>query len=189
MSSDISIIDDSIKVDFIDESLEMLGDIHDQFARLESEPGNVDALNIIYRTMCSINGNCAYFGLMKIKKLAHELESLMYEVRLGIISVSSDLKDVILSSCDYLVKMFVRIKDKSNDLENDTEFDEMLQRVTMFSDKDKSDVDVIWNDLKQTVTELESIPALGDSVDLLVRKISSLISKTDELKSHKTKMI
>ncbi len=71
MANPIFDVDPELLNGFIDDSLDDLVSLDGLFVRLETEPGNLEIIQSIFRPVHSIKGNSAFFGLLKLKKLAH----------------------------------------------------------------------------------------------------------------------
>ena len=82
-------IDSALLAEFIDESVEGLEQVSDLFVELEADPDNMETIQAIFRPVHSIKGNAAYFGLMKTKTLAHEMETVLDLMRKSALSPST----------------------------------------------------------------------------------------------------
>lgn len=89
--------------DFIDESLEAIAPIPEKFIKLEEDPSNIEIIQEIFRPIHSLKGNAGYFGLMKTKALAHEMESVLDRLRKEKLAVSQTVIDALLSGIDIVV--------------------------------------------------------------------------------------
>lgn len=101
--------------DFIDESLEALATIPGLFVALEANPDQLNLLEAVFRPIHSLKGNAAYFGLMKIKALAHDLESVLDLLRKRVILPDRKIVDILLASIDELSHMLEQTRPNGSD--------------------------------------------------------------------------
>ena len=104
-------IDQSLIRDFLDESLDLLATIDNLLVVLETHPRDLDLINSIFRPIHSIKGNAPFFGLNKIRALAHDLESLLSLVRGQTRIPSKQLISVVLKGTDELRNMLNRVRE------------------------------------------------------------------------------
>lgn len=96
---------------FLDESMEGLALVESLFVRLETEPGDMDNINAIFRPVHSLKGNSAYFGLMKVKELSHKMETVLDALRKNTLQVSGAVIDALLPGVDLLKAMLARVRE------------------------------------------------------------------------------
>lgn len=108
MQSDTELLND-----FRVEALESLQQLEEQLLALEA--GDPDALDVVSRSMHSIKGNSSFFDLVHVNSLAHELESLLVEVRDGQVAVDNRLADIMLQGCDAIRLMLQALPDGVED--------------------------------------------------------------------------
>ena len=149
-------VDPQLRAEFIDESLEGLASLSSLYVTLESDPTHVDTVQAIFRVVHSIKGSAAYFELMKIKSLAHELETLLDMVRTGTLSASPDIVDTLLAGTDSLTVMFDRARRQEQEIEDQGEFDALVGRVTSAAQAKPVGEGPLWSGL------LDSLTAIGD---------------------------
>ena len=94
-------VDVEVLFSFLTEAREHLETIEDRILSLE---GNSDpkTVNEIFRSVHTIKGVAGFLNLFYIKKLSHELEFLLEELRSKTRSVDRSLVDVLLLGCDTL---------------------------------------------------------------------------------------
>lgn len=122
-------IDPALLAEFLDESYDMLSGLDSLFVKMEAEPGNVGNVEAIFRPIHSIKGNSAFFGFLKVKTLAHEMETLLDLVRKGGLSVSRQLIDVLLEGVDELRQMIERGRANEPEVTDETVFADLVSRV------------------------------------------------------------
>src|SRR5271166_373801 len=69
-------MDDLIR-EFLLESYENLDRLDQEFVKLETEPGNLELLKSIFRTIHTIKGTCGFLGFSKLEALTHAGENLL----------------------------------------------------------------------------------------------------------------
>jgi two-component system chemotaxis sensor kinase CheA len=97
--------DQEILTDFISESREHLENADLKIMSLETDPGNQESMNAIFRAFHSIKGVAAFLGLEGIRTLSHEVETLLDKVRSGTIKASGGMVDLWLESVDAMRKI------------------------------------------------------------------------------------
>ena len=85
--SDFSLDDPSFYEDFLVEAQEHFEMIEQNFLTLEEDPGNLDILNAIFRSVHTIKGASGFLGLAKVQSLSHIGENILDELRKGRMSV------------------------------------------------------------------------------------------------------
>ncbi|QFY42370.1 chemotaxis protein CheA [Candidatus Methylospira mobilis] len=86
---------------FITESRDLLRDMEQALLRLDTEPGNDDIINAIFRAAHTIKGSAGLFGLDFIVTFTHAAESVLDKVRDGEIDMDAGLVGLFLSVCDH----------------------------------------------------------------------------------------
>lgn len=103
MSIDIDI--DEITEVFIEESLEGLDIMEHGLLNLDIGAADPETMNSIFRAAHSIKGGGATFGFNEISEFAHDLETLLDEMRQGERAVTREGVDLTLQSVDCLRAM------------------------------------------------------------------------------------
>ncbi|MFK7824798.1 MAG: chemotaxis protein CheW [Oligoflexales bacterium] len=101
--------------EYIEESLELLDNVCDEF--LEIEKDNVQdqagVYKSIYRSMHTIKGSSQLYGIYHIGNVAHGLETCLDSVRKGKVNLSKNLLDRILIAIEYIRKKLESLYDHS----------------------------------------------------------------------------
>ncbi|MDR1840831.1 MAG: chemotaxis protein CheA [Holophagales bacterium] len=101
--SDSFIQDDpSFYEDFLVEAQEHFEMIEQNFLTLESNPGDLEILNGIFRSVHTIKGASGFLGLDKIQGLAHISENILDELRKGRMVVSPEVMEGLFDAVDLL---------------------------------------------------------------------------------------
>jgi two-component system chemotaxis sensor kinase CheA len=92
---------------FAAEAREHLAEMSRALVALESEPNNRDSLDAIFRSVHTIKGMAAAMGYEVATHLAHNIESVLDELRLEKRTVDSAVVDILLQSSDQLEEVVV----------------------------------------------------------------------------------
>lgn len=88
--------------DFVLEAREHLANIEQEILRLERAPEDSEAVHALFRSFHTIKGLAAIAGIETARKVAHQTESLLDDVRGGRRPVSGVLIGLALASADFL---------------------------------------------------------------------------------------
>ncbi|MCK5673163.1 MAG: chemotaxis protein CheA [Spirochaetales bacterium] len=113
----VVIEDMEILASFLSETNEHLENIETKIVSLE----NIDdpeIINEIFRSMHTIKGVASFLGLNKIKDLSHSLENLLDNLRDNLISINSELVDILLEGTDTLNQMINELEIWANSFED-----------------------------------------------------------------------
>ncbi|MBN1806865.1 MAG: chemotaxis protein CheA [Sedimentisphaerales bacterium] len=159
-------IDPELLAGFVDEALEGLVTLDSLFVKLEAEPSNLDAINAIFRPVHTVKGNSAFFGLMKVKGLAHEMETLLDLAKQEKLVPNQAIIDVLLEGVDCLREMLSRARDGQTEIENEEYFNELLQKVISAREAKEGVEDTVklWNDLFEKLEKAKTDFANLDSI-------------------------
>lgn len=94
--------DASLLGDFLSESREYLANAETALLLLESNPDDVEAINVVFRAFHTVKGTAAMLGLGEIAELAHHAETLLTRVRNREIACTGGYADLALRSGDAL---------------------------------------------------------------------------------------
>jgi len=90
---------------FIQEAQELLQELESSLLELEENTGDLDLVARIFRAMHTIKGSGAMFGFENIAHLVHDIETVYDKVRNGELTVSKEMLDYSLKSCDIIKEM------------------------------------------------------------------------------------
>lgn len=90
--------------DFIVEAREHLANVETQLLVFEQEGTDSDAVHSVFRSFHTIKGLAGFLELQAIQQTAHQIETLLDEVRNGRLRISADITDVILTGADFLIR-------------------------------------------------------------------------------------
>ncbi|MBN1649637.1 MAG: chemotaxis protein CheA [Spirochaetales bacterium] len=112
---------DKFKDTFREEAYELLVSLEDYLLQLEKDPANKDLISAVFRVMHTIKGSSAMFGFDQISTFTHEIESIMDEVRSGVIKVNNDIISLTLQSRDIIRELLDPGEKDDNKLKSDIE--------------------------------------------------------------------
>ncbi len=114
MSDDMGLYDDALET-FFAEANDMLQQIEDTLLILETDPGNRETINALFRAAHTIKGSAGLFGLNRIVNFTHQVESVLDRVRKNEITIDPNLSNVLLKSSDILSDLLQQAQDKGCD--------------------------------------------------------------------------
>ncbi len=88
------------------EAEEYLSEIEDIVLDMEQNPEDKEGINRLFRAIHTIKGSGAMFGFDDIAGFAHHMETVLDEVREGVVPVTTELINLILASRDQIKAMF-----------------------------------------------------------------------------------
>ena len=114
----MSIQDDETLQMYLEESLDHLSDIENDFLTIEENGADIDEdlVNKVYRAAHSIKGGAGFMGLTNIKDLTHEMENILGKIRSRKMVPTPDIVNVLLKASDAL-------NDLMEDILNSNEID------------------------------------------------------------------
>ncbi|MEQ1565094.1 MAG: chemotaxis protein CheA [Myxococcota bacterium] len=109
---------DEVIQEFLVESYENLDRLDQEFVQLEQEPGRLDLLSSIFRTIHTIKGTCGFLGLSRLEKMTHAGESLLSRLRDGQIALTPERVTALLAMVDRVREMLGEVERTKTDGEN-----------------------------------------------------------------------
>lgn len=100
-------LDDELLGEFINESREHLTTIEADLLAIEEGGANIDLelVNKVFRAAHSIKGASGYFGLVKVKELAHKAETVLDMMRSKKMAPNAEITNLLLTAFDQLRAM------------------------------------------------------------------------------------
>jgi two-component system chemotaxis sensor kinase CheA len=126
--------DSDIVQEFLAESYENLDRLDRDLVGLEKNPDDRDALAGVFRTIHTIKGTCGFLAFNKLEKVAHVGENLLTRLRDGQLTLNPEITTALLGMVDAVRQMLKEIAATGLDGEED------------------------YNDLRQTLTRLQTLP-------------------------------
>jgi len=98
----MEISQDIILKSFLVEGSEGLAQMEGAILELESNPGNAEIIQTIFRVVHSIKGNAGILDLSSLHAFSHSLENLLDKIRSRELSVNAEIVNILLQSVDVL---------------------------------------------------------------------------------------
>ncbi len=95
-------IDDSLVNDFLTESNELIEQLDVDLVRLETETGNTELLDQIFRALHTIKGAASFLNLDAMTSFTHAAEDALNKMRKGEVEVTEHVIDCMLKSVDII---------------------------------------------------------------------------------------
>ncbi len=96
--------DPALLTEFFHESQDHLEAADICLMRLETEPGDGESLNAVFRAFHTIKGVAGFLGFRNIQSFAHETENLLDKVRMGKVALNGNILDLVFEAVDSLKK-------------------------------------------------------------------------------------
>ncbi len=161
MSFDV-LIDPEVLAAFLDESDESLAGVDLSFVALETNPDDMETINGVFRAIHSIKGNSAFFGLMRVKRLSHQMEDLLSLMREKKVLAGRAQISCLLAGLDVLKRMLrnVRQGDPELDVADDPALEALIARLreaaTLGAAAPRQTWEAVWQDLRQLGEQIVS---------------------------------
>lgn len=88
--------------DFVTESLDLVEAAEAALLNLESDPGDLESVNTVFRAFHTIKGTSGFLGVKLISEVAHRAENLLSRMRDRVIRCSGGYADLSLRSVDMM---------------------------------------------------------------------------------------
>ncbi|MGM0418974.1 MAG: chemotaxis protein CheA [Thermodesulfobacteriota bacterium] len=129
-------VDPEILESFVDESLEGLESLDSYFIDLEKNPENTEIINSIFRPVHSIKGSSAFFGLLKVKSLAHHMEDLLDKIRQKKKFADPQTIKLLLASLDFLRNILENVRINQTESVDDQKLEDFNSRLVEALEED-----------------------------------------------------
>ncbi len=96
---------DELLADFVAETREMLEAIGGELVAWEAEPADNARLDVIFRFVHTVKGNCGFFDFPRLEKLSHAAEDALAECRAGRREPDRALVSAVLAIIDRIGEM------------------------------------------------------------------------------------
>lgn len=148
--------DETLQV-FIDESLEHLSDIENDFLAIEEAGADIDEelVNKVYRAAHSIKGGAGFMGLTNIKDLTHEMENILGKIRSREMIPNPEIVNIMLLASDALRDLINNIS-----ASNETDVSEHIEALRSIAQAGFSE------DEEASVEEMEEEGGSAQMIDL-----------------------
>ncbi len=119
--------------DFLIEAFEMIEQLDQDLVELESNPGDLELLNKIFRVAHTIKGSGSFLNFNVLTHLTHHMEDVLNKARHGDLSLTPDIMDVVLESIDLMKALLAAIRDTGSDANTGLELEGVVQRLDAIS--------------------------------------------------------
>lgn len=119
---------DQYKQLFIEEAKEHIDNLTRGLLIVERDPGNVDAINVLFRSAHTLKGSSAMMGFRDIAELTHKMEDILDGLRKGG-RVSSELVNVLLECVDALN---YRLDKLQNGIDEEINITSLIEKLNRF---------------------------------------------------------
>lgn len=106
----LSEVDTELMQEFLNGSEEHITGAETALIALEKNPRSMELINETFRHFHSLKGDAASMGISEIRDLAHEMESLLDELRVGSRSVTPELLDLLLDGLAALSRQMRQVE-------------------------------------------------------------------------------
>lgn len=100
-----------LKEDFLEESIQLLGDSEQAFLTLEDDKGNVELLDQIFRLAHNLKGTSRAVGFGGVAEFTHEMENLILKLKTGELEVTDSTVTVLLACNDHITHMIRTLRE------------------------------------------------------------------------------
>jgi two-component system, chemotaxis family, sensor kinase CheA len=115
------------KKQFVDEILGLLESLETDLLALESNPGDSQLIDSVFRAMHTIKGSSGMYGYKHISDFTHHLESIYQSIRDSQSQINKNISDVSLASLDHIRNL---INDENlTDPQNISKNEELLSAI------------------------------------------------------------
>jgi two-component system, chemotaxis family, sensor kinase CheA len=135
--------DPELLAGFFDETGESLAKVAELFVGLERSPHDLSIVEAIFRPVHSLKGNSAFFGFIGIKRLAHDMETVLDHVRKGRLAVSQDIITTLLAGLDGLRGMVERMMAGGQEVVDEAALEALIKRQRDIASLAEGQVDPI----------------------------------------------
>jgi len=151
-TTEVIIEDMDILASFLSETDEHLENIEAKIVSLENSE-DPETINEIFRSMHTIKGVASFLGLYKIKDLSHSLENLLDNLRDNLISIDSNLIDILLEGTDTLNNMMTELSVWANRFEDGNITEAFESEIEIISNLEKIKNFGTKSDIKESMPE------------------------------------
>jgi len=101
---------DELLADFTAETREMLEAVGGELVAWEADPSDSARLDVIFRFVHTVKGNCGFFDFPRLEKLSHAAEDALAECRAGRREPDRALVNAVLAIIDRIGEMTAAIE-------------------------------------------------------------------------------
>jgi two-component system chemotaxis sensor kinase CheA len=115
-----------VKLDFLAEAIQLLGDSEKAFLALESDKNNTSLMNEIFRLAHNLKGTSRAVGFGDVAEFTHEMENLILKLKEGHLEITDQIVSLLLECNDHVTVM---IKTLNMDLDSRFNSTEIIEKI------------------------------------------------------------
>ncbi|MDI3507886.1 MAG: two-component system, chemotaxis family, sensor kinase CheA [Clostridiales bacterium] len=143
---------------FIEETNEHLEAMNQELLKLDQHPGDIQAINEIFRAIHTIKGMAGSMQFNKMQRLAHDVENVLDALRKGEITATPDMLDLLFQCLDILQSQLESIASSGTDGDND--FTQIIDKLYAYLPANRQNTSAV---------EKSTPPSINQYVDNVVR--------------------
>lgn len=171
-------MDDIVK-EFLVESNENLDRLEKDFVALEKDPNDTTLLSSIFRAIHTVKGTCGFLDFVNLERVTHAGENLLSLLRDGVLTLTPELTNALLSMVDAVRTMLSIIETTEKDGEET--YDDLVKRLNALCEAPSHAVEVVVNEIPPAVVEeaesAKATPTASSSKDSSIRVEVGLLDR------------
>jgi len=175
MSDDKS-IDMDMMVGFIDEAMDDLYSVVQNFMDLRANGYDEATVQSLFRVFHSIKGNAAYFNLIQIKELSHAIEQVMEGIRQKKLAITDDVIALLIDGSNGVSKGFEVVRGEGPQAKLPQMVDDAKTAILRFLEKGSGQEDSTGA-LEEVISDLTAIQAGTSSAADVIKKYEEKLEK------------
>ena len=149
--------------DFCEEAADNLNEVETTLIELEGNEGSADLINQAFRAIHTVKGGARLLEVSKIEALAHQMESLLDDIRSQKISVDALVIDTLMDGKSALSNMINEVRN----LEKiETKINELVQQIYLLR-SNKNNISENFNNTKMTDLVSVGIDKIVNSTEII----------------------
>lgn len=157
--------------EFLVESYENLDQLDQDLVDLEQNPGDINILSSIFRTIHTIKGTCGFIGFTKLESVAHIGENVLGKLRDGELALNPSRTSALLAMVDAIRQMLDCIEKDRN--EGDVDYSALVNTLgKLLTDEGCAEVTAA-NATAKTIEEKKKEPAFVPATEKVDRRQAS----------------
>jgi two-component system chemotaxis sensor kinase CheA len=176
--SDDTLMDPEVLAAFLDESDDSLAGVDLRLVGMETTPDDAETINGIFRAIHSIKGNSAFFGLMRVKRLAHQMEDLLSLMRDKKVLPGRVEISCLLSGLDVLKEMLRNVRQGDPELSPDADLglEALITRIKAAAIAGTIAPPETWGHVWQDLLQLSELAKTPDDIAAFERLRRTLVT-------------
>jgi len=184
MSDDKS-TDMDMMVGFIDEAMDDLYSVVQNFMDLRANGYDEATVQSLFRVFHSIKGNAAYFNLIQIKELSHAIEQVMEGIRQKKLSITDDVIALLIDGSNGVSKGFEVVRGEGPQANLPQMVDDAKTAILQFLEKGNGQEDSA-GELEEIISDLTAIQAGTSSAADVIKKYEEKLEKLNAASQKNT---